>query len=257
MKSNPDCAMRYFLHFLILLPLFTPVIVAQSPAGRTAGREEPPPTRSLAVCYLFAQEIPRFYFRDAEGEPQLLRMERERFTTWNVIPVGTEFQLYRKTADPEGNDLYEPVTTWSLPAGAEPVRRLFYIRPDRSIGSYDFTDPPGKHPPLGIRAINLTDNPVVLSLDDITETLPAYSEKMYSAPADTHVRFKFQYGAQDTSGRVRISPVSNLRFRSERQRMTLIFGLKPEFETRQNTRDFLGFSVNAIRIYDVLSPTAP
>lgn len=241
--------MRFQHLYIISLAFFRGILCAQSPVGS----EEPPPTRKLSVCYLFAQELPDFYFRDAEGNPSPLRIERERFTSWNIVPVGTEFTLYRKGRDEEGNDIYQPATTWTLPPGDLPVRRLYYLRADRTLGSFDLTDPPGQHQPLGIRAINLTDEAVILTLEDRTETLPPYQEMMFSAPAETNVRFKFQYGARDSSGRVRVSPVSNLRFRSERQRMTLIFGLKPEYETRRESREFLGFSVSAMRIYDVLA----
>ncbi len=40
--------------------------------------------------------------------------------------------------------------------------------------------------------------------------------------------------------------------RSDRQRMTLIFGLVPEYEFRGNLREFIGFSVRAMRIYDLI-----
>ncbi len=234
--------------------LFLSVMIFSSRAAAQApvNGEAPPPTRSLAVCYLFAQEIPTLYYRDAEGEPRVLRMERERFSSENIIPEGTELLLYRKTTDPEGNDIYQQAAIWELPPGLEPVRRFYYLTSDRKLGSFDLTDPPGKHASLGIRAINLTDNPVALSLDDRTETLPPFEERMFSAPADTRVRFKFQYGAQDSLGRMRISPVSNLRFRSEHQRMTLIFGLVPEYDFSGNLREFVGFSVRATRIYDLV-----
>jgi hypothetical protein len=218
---------------------------------------EPPPTRQLAVCYLFSQELPELYFKDVEENPQSLRIERERFTTWNIIPAETRLPLYRKGQDAEGEEIYEQVTVWELPPGDEPVRRLFYLQANRTLGTFDLADPPGKHLPLSIRAINLTDEPVAMTLDDRTETLPPYAEKLFSAPSDTNVRFKFQYGAKDTHGRVRVSPVSNLRFRSERQRMTLIFGLQPEYDVRRETREFTGFSVRAMRIYDVLGTDAP
>lgn len=240
--------MRILATFLLSVTILS----ARAPAQTPVDAEAPPPTRSLAVCYLFAQEIPVLYFRDAEGEPRVLRMERERFSSENIIPAGTELPLYRKTTDPGGNDIYQQAAIWELPPGLEPVRRFYYLTSDRKLGSFDLTDPPGKHAPLGIRAINLTDNPVVLSLDDRTETLPPFEERMFSAPAGTNVRFKFQYGAHDSNGRIRVSPVSNLRFRSERQRMTMIFGLEPEYESRGGTREFLGFSVKAIRIYDLV-----
>lgn len=240
--------MRHVLTVLSLVLLFSLRAYPQVPAEP----ETPPPTRSLAVCYLFAQEIPVLYYRDAAGEPRILRMERERFSSVNEVPAGPELAIYRKSTDPEGNDVYEQIATWNLPPGLEPVRRFYYLTSDRKLGSFDLTDPPGKHPSLGIRAINLTDNPVVLTLDDRTETLPPFEENMFSAPADTNVRFKFQYGAKDTNGRIRVSPVSNLRFRSERQRMTMIFGLEPEYETKATNREFLGFSVKAMRIYDVI-----
>ena len=179
-------------------------------------------------------------------------MERERFSSENIVPAGTELPLYRKTTDPGGNDIYQQAAVWELPPGLEPVRRFYYLTSDRKLGSFDLTDPPGKHAPLGIRAINLTNNPVALSLDDRTETLPPFEERMFSAPAGTNVRFKFQYGAHDSNGRIRVSPVSNLRFRSDRQRMTLIFGLHPEYEFRGNLREFIGFSVRAMRIYDLI-----
>jgi hypothetical protein len=242
--------MRLFRFAVLLFPLCLQLLRAQAAAGM-----EIPPTRPLAVCYLFAQEMPSLYFRDAEGKPQPLRIERERFNAWNIVPAGQELPLYRKQQDELGNDVYEPVTSWRLPAGTEPVRRIFYLRSDRALGSFDYTDPAGRHPALGIRAINLTDGDVVVTLEDRTEKISPYAEFMFSAPAETHVRFRFQYGARDTHGRVRVSPVSNLRFRSERQRMTLIFGLQPEYDSRRDSREFLGFSVNAIRIYDVLPET--
>lgn len=218
---------------------------------------EPPPTRKLAVCYLFAQELPELYFKSEEGNPMRLRIERERFTSWNVIPAETQFALYRKGQDEEGEALYQQVTVWQLPPGNEPVRRLFYLQANRALGSFDLTDPPGIHAPLTIRAINLTDESIAMTLDDRTETLSPYAEELFDAPPGTNVRFRFQYGARDTHGRLRVSPVSNLRFRSERQRMTLIFGLQPEFETRRDTREFTGFSVRAMRIYDVLGAAVP
>jgi hypothetical protein len=204
-------------------------------------------------------EIPTLFYKTVEDEWQSLRIGREQFSPWNIIPLSTTLTLFSQSTGAEGETVYNPVTTWTLPAGEEPTRLILHRDIEGNPQVHFFTEEHDAHKPLHIRAINLTNREVAVSLGPVNEILPPQADRVFPRvfAVNEQQRFGFQYAAFRSTGRTTVSPRLNLRFRRARQRMTLIFSYFPEYEGSGPNRRLLGMTVTAVRLYDLVPLPPP
>jgi hypothetical protein len=210
------------------------------------------------MCFLFAREVPELYARETGEDYRPFRIDSDRFSSWNqVLLEQNPLVLYRRREVPpaeEGGEMqwvFEPAATFNLPPGDSPVRILMYLDREGRTRETVIPDPRGDHGPRRVRAINLAEIPVVVSLNGDTFSLPPRQERIVGPMQSSQTRFTFQFGNRGADRADYISPVLPLRFRHDTHRLTLIFGYRPEFRTDlERNEEITGYRMDALRFFD-------
>ena len=219
----------------------TPLHAQSKPAPQT---QLPPgakriPQRNFGVCFLLAPDLPELYFRDAKGDYQQLQIDRIRFDNWNVIPVETTLEIFKKIETPETRQIdpetkkvvvtpakvnYLPVKTWELPPGTDSVRKLLYFDSAGKVMEHNFTTTAEGHGPFQARVINLLGIPVGIRFDNLKQIVAPGAEVTLTVTTAAMQPFQFQYGFERPDGTAFVAPKQNMRFQGSNERLTTIIG---------------------------------
>lgn len=225
----------------LLLALVSLTVGLHAQTGISGKEVERPPVRGLSVGFLYVPLAPELYYRDVEGNYRELNVGITRFGDWNEVPAGTSLDVFKRnyvpekiTIDPEtgrrdvvpSRTSYARVGTWSLPDGLDPVRTAYYYGPDGRVSHITFTATEASHGPLKARVFNLLSARSAVQFGDVRRVLSPGAETVVDIGAGSQVVFGFVFGVE-AGEQSYVSPTKNLRFRNDRQRLTVILAYRP------------------------------
>lgn len=213
-------------------------LVASSLNAQNARGEEEVPTRDLSVTYVFSPRTPNVFYRDKEGEYRELRIGRYKFGPKQEIVAGENLTLYSKGRDPEtGKELMVPRRTYALPAGQEPVKLLFYFDGEGNTDSVMIPHSSSAHPALTVRVVNLLQNTAAVRIGEDGVVVPPGGADLIKPNVANRERFYVQYAIRRGDQPDFVSGKKRIRFIRPNQRLTLVLGYKPVYDTGENTNN--------------------
>ncbi len=268
--------MKIISHLLLGLTLWS---LAASVSAQSA--EVPPgakkvPVRNLAVCFLYAPNVPELYYLDAKNQYTQLKIDTVRFSSTNIIPDTASLDLYRRKETPPTNGSvsanptastppvvsYELAQTWTLTPGKESIQRLYYYNADGQVQHTDWNVSPESHGPMQARVMNLLNKPLAIRFDTQQSIIGAGQQSILTAAQASKVSFGFQYGLERPDSPPFVSPLKILSFRRPQQRLTIIFSYVPSLDTGSSgSGKIAGYIPQDLRFYEdtdrIPTPPAP
>jgi len=210
--------------------LFFGFLAALTAAMSPAQAQQQPEERALFVCFAYYPETPKWYFRNLRGDFEELKASTSGFYSRNMVPVSDQIRFYKDGVDDFGNEIKVEAGSVTLPEGFSPVRLLFYITSDGKIRSKIMNDTPELHPKMGVRVVNLHDEPVgVMFAEDQRGIVQAGADQVFQPVDTTGEPFFFKYFKKTDTGKPFESSSIRLRFSIPEQRYTIFLVYRPQY----------------------------
>lgn len=217
------------------LPLLLVPLLFGSPLRAQSTGSEPPsiPRFTLTACAVGFDQTPELFWLDLEIDPY--GEERREYRPLDIgddlrgtparIPVRPPLHLYRRQTDAEGRPRWVPAL--DIPEAEEGDRLLYLLyRSSEGNPAMRFLDEsPEAHPAKTVRVANLSDQPMAVTIGGPPVPVPGQTVKLAGTPAfKPGGRFQFTYGITLRNSSF-TSPTKNLRFRTERDRLLILYTL--------------------------------
>lgn len=204
----------------------------------------------LEVFHLVSmQKAAKLYFQNSQGDYAPLKIATSGRGKINLIQRKPTLTLYRSEVV-DGEKIMKPALTLNLPAGASRALLFFYLDSDDKVQYRILRDSPEMHQGGQLRVLNLTEQDVVVLIqNEQMKLVPGQEETKDVHNGDK----KFSFAFAMLEPKPFKSPVKTLPMRTVNHRLLIVFTYlkKPVYDNAGNIASYT-LVPDSTRLYDRL-----